>query len=288
MKIVSLLPASTEMVCDLGLRDALAGRSHECDFPAGVESLPVLTSARVDSSRPSGEIDGQVRRILESGEALYRLDEERMRAIAPDVVVTQASCEVCAISYEEVERVSRRAAPHARVVSLQPARLADVLEDVLTVARACDVPERGVSLVRSLEDRLDALRARTWTKRPRVALLEWLDPPMLGAQWVPELLEAAGGEAVGAAPGAMSAYATWEAIEALQLDALVVGPCGFDLARTEREAAPHAERLARVAPRTLLMDGNAYWNRPGPRLIEAAEALAAWLRGEAASAALPA
>jgi iron complex transport system substrate-binding protein len=279
MKIVSLLPASTEMVCDLGLRGQLVGRSHECDFPEGVASLPVLTRARVDSSRPSGEIDREVRRVLESGEPLYQLDEARLAAIAPDVLVTQASCEVCAISYEEVERVSRRAAPGARVVSLQPARLADVLFDVLTVARACEVPERGAALVRSLEDRLDALRARAFARRPRVALLEWLDPPMLGAQWVPELLEAAGAEPVGATPGAMSAYVTWDDIEALKLDALVVGPCGFDLARTEHEAAPHADRLARVAPRTLLMDGNAYWNRPGPRLIEAAEMLAAWLHG---------
>jgi iron complex transport system substrate-binding protein len=277
MRIVSLLPAATEIVCALGLRERLVGRSHECDFPGDVTSLPVLTRARVDSTLPSDELDADVRRVLESGQPLYDLDEETLQALAPDVVVTQAACEVCAISYEQVTRVAARAVPGARVVSLQPARLADVLQDVQTVAAACGVPERGAEVAATLNERLDAVRAQATPRRPRVAVLEWLAPPMLAAQWVPDLLEAAGAIPVGPPAGALSPYVEWGDIARLDLDALVVAPCGFDLVRTSHEASAHRDRLATMAPRVLLVDGNAYWNRPGPRLVDAVEALSAWL-----------
>jgi iron complex transport system substrate-binding protein len=281
MKIVSLLPAATEIVCALGLREALVGRSHECDFPEDVARLPALTSARVDSSRDSAAIDSEVRQVLQEGQPLYALDEARLHALAPDVVVTQAACEVCAISYEQVARVTHRAAPRARVVSLQPSRLADIFADVRTVATACGVSERGNAVVQDMVARLDRLREHAPVRRPRIALIEWLDPPMLGAQWVPDLLEAAGGDAIGVQKGALSGYVTWETITELRADALLVAPCGFDLARTLREAERHRDRLRSLAPRVLFMDGNAYWNRPGPRLIEAAEALSQWLSGSA-------
>jgi iron complex transport system substrate-binding protein len=277
MRIVSLLPAATEIVCALGLREHLVGRSHECDFPEDVAELPALTRARVDSSLASEKLDADVRRLLASGLPLYELDEERLHALAPDVVVTQAACDVCAISYEQVSRVAARVASGARVVSLQPARLADVLVDVRTVAEACGVPERGTEVVASLEARLESVRRGAPVSRPRVALLEWLSPPMLAAQWVPDLLEAAGATAVGPAAGVLSPYVEWREIARLRLDALVVAPCGFDLVRTSCEAEAHRERLATLAPRVLLADGNAYWNRPGPRLVDAAEQLAAWL-----------
>jgi iron complex transport system substrate-binding protein len=284
VKIVSLLPAATEIVCALGLREQLVGRSHECDFPADVAGLPALTRARVDSSLPSDELDADVRRLLGSGLPLYELDEERLHALAPDVVVTQAACDVCAISYEQVARVAARVASGARVVSLQPARLSDVLRDVQTVAEACGVPERGAEVAASLETRLESLRRLAPVSRPRVAVLEWLCPPMLAAQWVPDLLEAAGGAAVGPPAGGLSTYVEWRDIVTLALDALVVAPCGFDLVRTSSEAEAHRERLATLAPRVLLVDGNAYWNRPGPRLVDAAEQLAAWLHGRADAA----
>jgi iron complex transport system substrate-binding protein len=279
MKIVSLLPAATEIVCALGLRTALVGRSHECDFPEDVTALPILTRARVDSGLASDKLDAEVRQVLQSGLPLYELDEDRLHELAPDVVVTQAACEVCAISYEQVTRVAARAVPDARVVSLQPARFADVLEDVRTVAAACGVPERGTALVHDLRARLDAVRAEAAPRRPRVAVLEWLAPPMLAAQWVPDLLEAAGATAVGPAPGVLSPYVEWRDIMKLALDALVIAPCGFDLVRTTCEAEAIRDRLAALAPRVLLVDGNAYWNRPGPRLVDAVEQLAAWLRG---------
>lgn len=276
MKIVCLLPAATEIACALGLREWLVGRSHACDYPADVASLPALTRARVDSSLPSGRLDDEVRRVHATGEPLYVLDEERLERLAPDVVVTQAACDVCAVSLEQVTAVTRRAAPAAHVVCLLPARLGDVLDDILRVATAAGVPARGHGLVNDLRRRLDAA-APTSTSRPRVAVIEWLEPPMLAGHWVPEAVEAAGGRFLGPAPGEPSPYATWDEVRALRPDAVVVAPCGFDLERTVREAAPLAATLRSLAPRVLLMDGNAYLNRPGPRLVDAVEEMAAWL-----------
>jgi iron complex transport system substrate-binding protein len=279
LKIVTLLPAATEIVCALGLRDQLVARSHECDFPEEVGTLPALTRARVDSSLPSAELDAQVRDIVARRLPLYMLDEPRLAALAPDVVVTQEACEVCAISYDQVVGSLKRTAPRARVVSLQPSRLEQVLDDVRTVAAACGVAERGQALVAGLRARLEAIAAPA--VRPRVAVVEWLGPPMLAGHWTADVVAAAGAEPVGPAAGTPSPYASWDEIRALRPDAVVVAPCGFDLERTRREAEPLLETLRSLAPRVLLLDGNAYVNRPGPRLVEAAEMLAAWLRGGA-------
>lgn len=277
LRIVTLLPAATEIVCALGLRDQLVGRSHCCDFPEDVAALPALTRARVDSTRPSGELDAEVRRVRQQAMPLYDLDEGPLAALAPDVVVTQEACEVCAVSYDQVADTVRRAGVPARIVSLQPARLADVVEDVRRVAQACGVRERGEIVALSLDARLRAA-GRPPLSRPRIALVEWLEPLMLAGHWVPEAVEAAGGTYVGPAPGEPSPFASWEELRALRPDALVVAPCGFDLERTRAEAAPHERLLHALAPRVLLMDGNAYWNRPGPRLVDAVETLADWLR----------
>jgi len=284
MKIVSLLPAATEIVCALGLRDRLVGRSHECDFPGDVAALPALTRARVDTTLPSERLDAEVRRIVAARLPIYMLDEARLGALAPDVVVTQEACEVCAISYDQVVASLKRTAPAARVVSLQPSRLGDILGDVSAVAAACDVRARGAELVSLLRQRLTRLSEATAASaglRPRVAVVEWLAPPMLAGHWVPETIEAAGGEALGPPPGASSPYVTWDEVRRLAPDAVVVAPCGFDLERTRDEARPYLDSLRSLAPRTLLLDGNAYLNRPGPRIVEAAETIAAWLRGEA-------
>jgi iron complex transport system substrate-binding protein len=278
VKIVCLLPAATEIVCALGLRESLVGRSHGCDFPADVASLPALTRPRVDPSLPSSRLDDEVRRVYSTGEPLYLLDEERLAALAPDVVVTQAACDVCAVSYEQVAAVTRRAAPAAHIVCLEPSRLGDVLEDVRKVAAACRVDARGDALTAALRRRLEAARpARPAV--PRVAVIEWLEPPMLAGHWVPEAVEAAGGRPLGPAAGQPSPYATWDEVRALRPDALIVAPCGFDLPRTLREAEPLAPMLRSLAPRVLLMDGNAFLNRPGPRLVEAVETMASWLDG---------
>lgn len=280
MRVVSLLPAATEIVSALGLGDALVGRSHECDYPAEVLDLPALTKARIDPSLPSAELDAQVRRIVAQRLPIYMLDERRLAALAPDVVVTQEACEVCAISYEQVMGSLKRTAPAARVVSLQPARLADVLEDVRAVAAACGVAPRGDALVASLRERLARVAAGTGPgPRPRVAVVEWLDPPMLAGHWVPDAIEAAGGLPLGPPAGAPSPGTTWDEVRALRAEAVVVAPCGFDLPRTRAEAEPLLDLLRSLAARVLLLDGNAYLNRPGPRLVNAVELIAAWLRG---------
>jgi iron complex transport system substrate-binding protein len=286
--VVALLPAATEIVCALGLRAQLVGRSHCCDFPADVAALPALTRARVDSTRPGAALDADVRRVRAQGLPLYDLDERRLAALAPAVVVTQEACEVCAVSFAQVEATLRRASLPARVVSLAPARLDDVIEDVRRVAGACDVGARGDALAGSLRARLRAARGRAGRPGPRVAVVEWMDPPMLAGHWVPEAVEAAGACYLGPAPGEPSPYASWDEVRALRADVVVVAPCGFDLARVRAEAAPHRDALRSLAPRVVLMDGNAHWNRPGPRLVDAVETLAAWLRGQPVAAALAA
>lgn len=280
MNIVSLLPAATEIVSALGLFDQLVGRSHECDYPEDVAALPALTKARVDSSLPSGELDRRVREIVQQRLPLYMLDEARLAALAPDVVVTQAACEVCAIEYRQVEGALKRTAPRAKLVSLQPARLADVLDDVVEVARACEVAGRGLEVVGRLRQRLDAIAPLTSARRPRVAVVEWLEPLMLAGHWVPDCVERAGGEPVGPRPGLPSPHASWQELCSLRPDAVVIAPCGFSLERTLSESAEVAERLRSVCERVLVLDGNAYLNRPGPRLVGAVESIGAWLRGE--------
>lgn len=283
MKIVSLLPAATEIVAALGLKGSLVGRSHECDFPADVQGLPALTKARVDSALRSAELDAEVRRIVQERLPIYMLDESRLAALAPDVVVTQEACEVCAISYDQVSASLKRTAPGARIVSLLPSRLGDVIGDVRKVAEACDVARQGALVADELDERLRTLAQRAPSageSRPRVAVVEWLSPPMLAGHWVPEVIAAAGGVAVGPRPGEGSPYATFEEIRAQAPDAILVAPCGFDLARTRQESSPFRQILESLAPRVLLLDGNAWLNRPGPRLVEAAETIAAWLRGE--------
>ena len=278
MKIVSLLPAATEIVCALGLREDLVARSHECDFPAGVETLPALTRARVDSSLSSGEIDEQVRKVVASRLPIYTLDEARLADIAPDLIVTQEACEVCAISYDQVVAAVRRASVGAQVLALSPTRLDHILEDVRRVAGACGVEGRGAALAEDLQRRLKQAAPRT-NRKPRVAVIEWLAPVMLAGHWVPDAIAAAGGTAVGPEPGDPSPYATWDEVSARGPDAVIVAPCGFDLERTVQESAPFADRLRALAPRVLLLDGNAYLNRPGPRIVDAVETIAAWLHG---------
>jgi len=278
MRIVSLLPAASEIVSALGLCDCLVGRSHECDYPPELAELPALTHARVDSSLPSERLDAEVRRVIGEG-PIYSLDEERLAELAPDVVVTQEACAVCAVSYEQVIETLQRGACRANVVCLRPSRLDDVMGDVRKVAAACGVARRGERLAAALSFRLAALSARARQSRPRVAVIEWLAPPMLAGHWVPEVIEAAGGIAVGPVSGEPSPYVGWDAILGLKPDAAIVAPCGFDLERTRAEAQPMSVLLRSLASRVLLTDGNAYMNRPGPRLVDAAEAIAAWRRG---------
>lgn len=290
LRVASLLPSTTEIACALGFRAALVGRSHECDFPADVAALPVCTEPRLDAELPSAALDAEVRRFVREGLSLYRVDPERLRALAPDVILTQDQCEVCAASLRDVEAaVCAWLGGAPRVVSLRPHTLADVWGDVGRVAEALGAPERGRALRDALTERVSEIghASAALPTRPRVACLEWLDPLIGAGHWLPELVALAGGRLLFAGPGERSPALAWEALRAEDPEVLLLAPCGFGLARTRRElsalvARPgFAELAAARAGRVFLLDGNAYFNRPGPRLVESLEILAEVLHPEA-------
>ncbi len=285
MRIVSLLPSATEIVCALGAGAELVGVSHECDHPPEVRSRPVLTSARIDAGGSSAAIDAVVRRVIRDALSVYVVDDAKLSALAPDVIVTQDLCEVCAVSLDDVRAAVARLAhrEEIRIVSVRPTRLDDVLGDVERVAAAIGRADAGVRVRAGLERRLGAIsrRAAQVTSRPRVATLEWLDPLMLGGTWMPELIELAGGVPVGASAGEPAPTVTQAELAALRPDVVVIKPCGFSLERALSEPALLASIAACVAgARIYVTDGNAFFNRPGPRLVESLEILAACVHPE--------
>jgi iron complex transport system substrate-binding protein len=278
LRVASLLPAATEIVCALGARDRLVGVSHECDHPADVVELPRLTSTRLRPSPASGTIDRDVREVLRASLGVYDVDLETLRAADPDVIVTQDLCDVCAVSLPVVERAVRDVLrPDVRVVSLHPMRLGDVWDDVRRVASALEVAAEGERLVAELEARVAAVRERNAPlARPSVLTIEWLDPVMIGGTWMPELVELAGGAALITAPGDHAPTLTDVALADVAPDVVVIKPCGFDLTRTRVELDRVYELIQILAPRSAYAaDGNAFFNRPGPRLVESLEILAA-------------
>lgn len=284
-RVVSLLPSATELVCALGAGDALVGISHECDFPAEVCGRRVLTRPRIDVCGSSGAIDAAVRAVVQDALSIYEVDAGALAALEPDVILTQDLCEVCAVSLADVRAAVARLAHREglRIVSLSPTRVADVLADVERVAAALGLEARGAQLRAALSARLTAIgaRAAAASAKPRVVSVEWLDPLMLGGTWMPELIALAGGEALGAAAGSPAPTITSERLTELRPDVVVVKPCGFTLARAleERElieravVAPLAGRV-----RVYVTDGSAFFNRPGPRLVESLEILAACIQ----------
>jgi|RhiMetdeSRZDD1v2_1073273.scaffolds.fasta_scaffold482523_2 iron complex transport system substrate-binding protein len=285
LRVVSLLPSATEIVCALGAGDRLVGVSHECDHPPAVAGLPALTSARLPAGGASGEVDRSVRDLLRAALAIYDLDVDRLAALDPDVVVTQDLCEVCAVSYGSVcAAVDRLAGRDVRVVSLHPRRLADIWDDVRRVAAALGRVGEGEALVGGLLERLGRVRRRaTGSRRPRVVSVEWLDPVMLGGTWMPELIDLAGGDPLGVAAGEQAPTLDLAALRALEPDVVVVKPCGYPVERTLAEldllrtALPWDDWPAARAGRVFVADGNAYFNRSGPRIVDSAELLAACL-----------
>lgn len=275
----------------MGAADRLVGRSHACDHPPGVERLPALTAPKHPTDGTSYEIDERLRALLQEGLGVYRVDAERLRELEPDVILTQTQCDVCAASLADVEEALRSwVGGDPELVALAPNRLADVWEDVRRVARALDVPERGEAVVRELESRVEEVagRARGGSHRPRVACVEWLDPLMAAGNWVPELVELAGGESVFGAAGEHSPWLEWEALREADPDVIVLMPCGFDIGKTMAEAdslrrRPGWPELRAVREgRVYVVDGHQYFNRPGPRLVESLEILAEILTGGAA------
>ncbi|MDW8361803.1 MAG: cobalamin-binding protein [Myxococcales bacterium] len=282
-RVVSLLPAATEIVCALGLESHLVGRSHECDFPPSVTRLPVCTSARIAADASSAEIDRQVRRLVRDALSIYEVDGERLRALRPDVVVTQTQCEVCAVGPADVERaLGAWVGGSPRLVSLAPARLQDVWEDMRTVARELGRPERGERLASALRDRVARIASvsASLAARPSVALVEWIEPLMTAGHWGPELVRLAGGRSVWGHDGGPSERVEPHVLVELDPDVVVVAACGFDLPRTRAEMVAtlhrppwNALRAVRTG-RLFVADGNHYFNRPGPRLVESLEILA--------------
>lgn len=282
-RIVSLLPSATEIVCALGGASRLVGRSHECDFPPEILDVPVCTSSLVDSSKPSAAIDRDVKVLLQSAVSLYEVDVERIRALKPDLIVTQAQCEVCAVSLEQVEAaVAGWADSKPKLISLAPQRFAQVWDDLHAVAAAMGVVEQGREVVRGLKARVaDVIqRAAPLEKRPSVGCIEWLDPLMAAGNWVPELVELAGGKNLFGEPGKHSPWLAWDAVRQADPDIIVLMPCGFGLERVAREMEsltknPGWEKLRAVRQRRVyLVDGNQYFNRPGPRLVDSLQMLA--------------
>jgi len=287
LRIVSLLPSATEIVCALGATADLVGISHECDFPPEVRGVPVLTSSRVGNGASSSAIDAAVRALVADALSIYSVDQQRLAELSPDLILTQDLCRVCAVSLGDVQSAVARLAQRAdvRIVSLQPTRLPHVMQDIETVAAAFGQPERGQHLRAELEARIAAIAARAGQarSRPRVASVEWLQPLMLGGTWMPELIELAGGEALAARVGEPAATLSLAQFATLHADLVLIKPCGFDVQRTLRERDLIDTLLRRgLSPpaRAIVTDGNAFFNRPGPRLVESLEILAAAIHPE--------
>lgn len=281
-RIVSLLPSATEIVCSLGAADELVGISHECDFPESIRDRRVFTRSRIGPLGSSREIDAAVRTALQDALSVYAVDEVALSETAPDVIVTQDLCEVCAVSLDDVRAAVSRLVSRSEisVVSLKPTRLVDALDDVARVGAAIGRAEQGRELRQALERRIEAIteRSRALSTRPRTISLEWIDPLMLGGTWMPELVQRAGGLSLGAEPGQHAPTISIEQLTELKPDVVLIKPCGFDLQRTLTELSVIERSVLRaVGPttRVYVTDGNAFFNRPGPRLVESLEIMAA-------------
>jgi iron complex transport system substrate-binding protein len=281
--IASLVPSATEALFALGLGERVVGVTHECDFPPEAASRPRLTRSVIPNGMGARDVDARVRELVGAGEALYELDEATLAELEPDLIVTQAVCEVCAVSYEDVSAVARRLPSRPAVLSLDPSRLAEVLADLEPLAEAAGERVAGIELRTSLEARLDRVRkAVDDRRRTRVASLEWLDPPYVAGHWVPEMVEAAGGIEVVGAAGTRSRVAGWEEIAASRPEVVVVMPCGLDARAAAAEAERHRDELAALgAERVIAVDAAASFSRPGPRLVDGVELLAHLLHPDA-------
>jgi iron complex transport system substrate-binding protein len=282
VRIVSLLPSATEIVCELGLGDSLVGVTHECDHPPFVKALPKVTRTLVPHDAPSAQIDALVREKLKGARALYSLDLDTLERLRPELIVTQALCDVCAVAEEEVTSAACSLPGAPRVVNLEPMRLSQVFDCLRLVGEAAGVPERAAETVARLQARVAAVEAHTnrIAARPRVALLEWIDPPFGCGHWSPEIVRLAGGVEVVGREGEPSRTTPWSEFVAAAPEALVVACCGFDKERTRQDlpllaSYPGFRELPAVrAGRVFLVDGNAYFSRPGPRLVDSLEILA--------------
>jgi iron complex transport system substrate-binding protein len=276
VRIASLVPSATEMLFALGLGDQVVAVTHECDYPAEARSKPHLTRSRVPEGLSAGEIDATVRTLTGEGRHLYELDEPTLTDLDVDLIVTQAVCEVCAVSFDDVVAVASRLPSRPKVISLDPSNLAEVLADIPRLGDATGVSERAIALQDALERRLEGVRtAVAGTDRPRVLALEWLDPPFIGGHWVPEMIDIAGGEDVLGMAGTKSRTAEWDELIASGPEVIVAMPCGWDAVQARAEVETRAAQVgASGADRIWAVDAAASFSRPGPRLVEGTELLA--------------
>jgi iron complex transport system substrate-binding protein len=286
LRIASLISSATEMLYALGLGDAIVAVSHECDFPPAAATKPRATFSRVDSTAPSGAIDTQVKQLCAAGEPLYDIDRDLLRQLRPDLIVTQAQCDVCAVRYQDVvDFVAGEPLLSAtNIVSLNPQSLEGVLADIERVGTAAHRQAEAARCVTQLRERIDSVQQVTSAispdDRPRVTIIEWIEPLMLAGYWTPQLVNIAGGADSLAITGRHSVYNSWIDVVAFDPEVLIVAPCGFDLARTlaEAQVIPRwpgfADLSATRAGRVWAVDGNAYLNRSGPRLVDSLEILA--------------
>jgi iron complex transport system substrate-binding protein len=275
-RIASLVPASTEMLFALGLGEQVVGVTHECDFPAAARELPRLTSTAMPEGLSAGEIDAAVKQIVGEGRPLYGLNEKRLTELEPDLIVTQAVCDVCAVSYEDVVKVARRLPGSPQVVQQDPSSLGEMLEDVTRLGDAAGVADKAAALRAELEERVERVRtAVASAERPRVVALEWLDPPFVGGHWLPEMIGMAGGEDVAGPPGQKSPEVRWEDLARLDPDVVLVIPCGYYLDGARAQATEFADRITALgAERVFAIDAASTFSRPGPRLVDGLEVLA--------------
>jgi iron complex transport system substrate-binding protein len=281
-RIISLLPSATEIVCELGLLDQLVGVSHECDYPEEVRGLPKITRSLIPSDATSGEIDRMVRDQLRTKQALYTLDYKALESLRPDLLITQSLCNVCAVAESEVSDAVCRLPNHPKVLSLEPTSLGDVFESLMQVGEAAGIQERANEVVLSLKERVATVEERMLhvTYRPRVVLLEWIDPPFSSGHWSPELVRIAGGLEVVGLENQPSRTVSWQDIVSADPDVMVIACCGFGIERTLQDVPtlksyPGFDQLSCVRTgRVFVVDGNAYFSRPGPRLVDSLELLA--------------
>jgi iron complex transport system substrate-binding protein len=284
-RIVSLIASATEIVDALGQLDNLVGRSHECDYPDRVKALPVCTRPRIDVHADSREIDRAVKESARTSVSIYDVLDDVLEPLEPTHILTQIQCDVCAVSLRDVElALARGMKGRPRIVSLQPDSLEQIWEDVRRVARALEIPERGERMVHDLQSRMKQLTPEAATSPPRVACIEWIEPLMAAGNWTPELIELAGGVNLFGEAGKHSPWMTWEELKAADPDVVLIAPCGFDLPRTAEEMhwlsdRPDWRDLRAVrSGRVYLADGNEYFNRPGPRVVETLQIITEILR----------
>ncbi|HEX4482641.1 MAG TPA: cobalamin-binding protein [Solirubrobacteraceae bacterium] len=275
MRIVSLVPHATELLFALGLGDDVVAVTHECDYPLQALQRPRITRDVLPSGLTAAEIDAAVRERTLGGEAIYELDSDALAALEPELIVTQALCAVCAVSYDDVAEIARELPSKPQVIALDPKTLGETLGDVRTLAEATGTRDRGVDLIADVAGRVDRVKLAVRScPRPRVAALEWLDPIFVAGHWTPQMIELAGGEDVLGLAGEHSEVVSWEAVAAARPQVVVVMPCGYDAQRAHEEAVRYERELAALdAERIVAVNASAYFSRPGPRLIDGIELL---------------